>query len=162
MYSQIICYLCKSSAQKSCAYNIQLGYDTKFVCSIECYMALKTYIDAQYKYNNAKIGNSLIYAYNKRNRTWVKRPLTRGLVCVLLEKAIEHYSTSTSCRLSSYNINQSQILRIAVYYSSVRLGWEIFNKDQFNKCWDFLSGDKWSQEDPFDSDCYSDDDYPIF
>ena len=30
MSFQIICYLCKSSAQKSCAYNIQLGYDTKF------------------------------------------------------------------------------------------------------------------------------------
>src|SRR5436853_605100 len=61
MSSQIVYYLCKSSTQKSCAYNIQLGYNTKFVCSIECHMALKAYIDAQYKYNNTKIGNSLIY-----------------------------------------------------------------------------------------------------
>jgi len=160
MSGKITCYLCKSLAQKSCAYNIQLGYDTKFVCSIECHMALKAYIDAQYKYNNAKIGNMLIFAYDKRNYLWTKRPLTRDLIHTLLKRAVEHYSTSTSCRLSSYNVNQSQILRIAVYYTSVRLGWKVFDKKEFDKCWEFLSGDKWSQEDLFDSD-FDDDDYPI-
>jgi hypothetical protein len=157
MSSQIVCYLCKSFAQKSCSYNIQLGYDTKFVCSIECHIALKAYIDAQYKYNNAKIGNMLIYAYDKRNYLWTKRPLTRGLIHTLLKRAVEHYSTSTSCRLSSYNINQSQVLRIAVYYTSVRLGWETFDKKEFDKCWEIFSDDEWSQEDPFDSEYYSDD-----
>ena len=142
MSYQIVCYLCKSLAQKSCTYNIQLGYDTKFVCSIECHMALKAYIDAQYKYNNAKIGNMLIFAYDKHNYLWTKRPLTRDLIHTLLKRAVEHYSTSTSCRLSSYNVNQSQILRIAVYYTSVRLGWKVFDKKEFDKCWEFLSGDK--------------------
>ena len=150
MFSQISCYLCKSLAQKSCAFNIQLGYDTKFVCSIECHMALKAYIDAQYKYNNAKIGNHLVYTFDKRNHLWTKRALTWDLVYTLLERAVEHYSTSTSCRLSSYNVNQSQILRIAVYYSSVRLGWKVFNKKEFDKCWELLSNDKWSQEYPYD------------
>ena len=102
MSFQIVCYLCKSFAQKSCSYNIQLGYDTKFVCSIECHIALKAYIDAQYKYNNAKIGNMLIYAYDKHNYLWTKRPLTRDLIHTLLKRAVEHYSTSTSCRLLSY------------------------------------------------------------
>ena len=157
MSFQIVCYLCKSFAQKSCSYNIQLGYDTKFVCSIECHIALKAYIDAQYKYNNAKIGNMLIYAYDKHNYLWTKRPLTRDLIHTLLKRAVEHYSTSTSCRLSSYNINQSQVLRIAVYYTSVRLGWEAFDKKEFDKCWEIFSGDEWSQEDPFDSEYYSDD-----
>jgi hypothetical protein len=158
MSFQIVCYLCKSFAQKSCSYNIQLGYDTKFICSIECHIALKAYIDAQYKYNNAKIGNMLIYAYDKHNYLWTKRPLTQNLIHTLLKRVVEYYFTSTSCRLSSYNINQSQVLRIAVHYTSVQLGWKAFNKNkEFDKCWEIFSGDEWSQEDPFDSEYYSDD-----
>jgi len=125
------CFICSSHAPRSSCYNVQIGYSTFYCCTIECNTVVNAFFYARSHYKWACIEN--------------------------IEKAVEHYCKSTKCRASSYNLNMSLIKRVCTYFWEVRISKRQYNKEYLDSLYNYLLGDEWSQEDPFDSEYYSDD-----
>ena len=51
----------------------------------------------------------------------------------------------------------SLIKRVCTYFWEVRVSKRQYNKEYLNSLYNYLPEDEWSQEDPFDSEYYSDD-----
>src|SRR2546423_11552369 len=75
------CYICSEHSPHSSCYNVQIGYNTVFCCTIECSIIVNSYLYASSHYKTFSLEN--------------------------VEKAVDHYCYSNRCRVSAYNLNVS-------------------------------------------------------
>ena len=80
------CYICSEHSPRLSCYNIQIGYNTVFCCTIECSTIVNSYLYASSHYKTFSLEN--------------------------VEKAVDHYCYSNRCCASAYNLNVSLIKRV--------------------------------------------------
>src|SRR5271154_2187662 len=118
------CYFCSIQCSRSSCYNIQIGYDTIFCCSIECCTIINAYLYASSHYKSFSFSN--------------------------IDKAVDHYCYSNKCRASDYNLNVSLIKRCLHYYCSVRFCGVVKDPNHVSYLLsDNRYNDEWSQDDPY-------------
>ena len=120
------CYICSERSPRSSCYNVQIGYNTVFCCTIECSTIINSYLYASSHYKTFSLEN--------------------------VEKAVDHYCYSNRCRASAYNLNVSLIKRVCSYYCLVRFQGVKKDFNYLKSLFDYRVGDEFSHDDPFDSD----------